>query len=127
MKCLEIKIVERTECESKIGEYNQSDFHLHSSFICAGGESGKDTCKVGFVILIEYLINWINWMRFFKGDGGSPLVCKQPGDMYYKIAGLVVKGIGCGQPVPALYANIPHMVEWITTEIRQAEIFQFFT
>ena len=30
-------------------------FRLHSSFLCAGGIPGKDTCK---------------------GDGGSPLVCE---------------------------------------------------
>lgn len=52
MKFLQIKVVEKSECERKINHAaNQSSFVLDSSFMCAGGESGKDTCQVGFLWL----------------------------------------------------------------------------
>lgn len=56
-----------------LGKY----FRLDSSFICAGGEFGKDTCK---------------------GDGGSPLICKIPNttSSYYQ-SGIVSWGIGCSE------------------------------
>lgn len=56
-----------------LGKY----FRLDSSFICAGGEHGKDTCK---------------------GDGGSPLACKtsKNSNSYYQ-SGIVSWGIGCSE------------------------------
>lgn len=56
-----------------LGKY----FRLDSSFICAGGEYGKDTCK---------------------GDGGSPMVCKiqNTSNSYYQ-SGIVSWGIGCSE------------------------------
>lgn len=52
------------------------------------------------------------------------MVCKHPGETFYKLAGLVVQGIGCGKPIPAIYANIPYMIKWINAEIAQSEIFK---
>lgn len=50
MKYLELKVVEKSECERSINKAaNQSNFILDKSFICAGGESGKDTCQVWFL------------------------------------------------------------------------------
>ena len=69
-------------------------FKLHESFICAGGEKGKDTCK---------------------GDGGSPLVCPIPNgnhDQYYQ-AGIVAWGIGCGDVNPGVYVNVQMFRHWI--------------
>lgn len=48
LKKIELPVVERRECEkalrtTRLGSY----FKLHASFICAGGEEGKDTCTVG--------------------------------------------------------------------------------
>merc|ERR1711936_1166765 len=60
-------------------------FKLDSSFVCAGGVNGKDTCK---------------------GDGGSPLVCPsyQDPDTYIQ-AGIVGWGVGCGEDgTPGVYA-----------------------
>lgn len=54
------------------------------------------------------------------------MVCKQPGESSYKLAGLVVQGIGCGKPIPAIYANIPNMIKWIEVEIAQSQIFEYF-
>lgn len=70
LKRVELPIVPREPCvrllrETRLGAH----FELNKSFICAGGERGKDTCK---------------------GDGGSPLVCPVDGevDRYYQ-AGIV--------------------------------------
>merc|ERR1711890_208570 len=69
-------------------------FQLDDSFICAGGQDGKDTCK---------------------GDGGSPLVCASKYDPYtYVQAGVVAWGIGCGEDnVPGVYASVAEAVCWI--------------
>uniref|UniRef100_A0A182YL63 Phenoloxidase-activating factor 2 n=1 Tax=Anopheles stephensi TaxID=30069 RepID=A0A182YL63_ANOST len=78
-------------------------FKLHSSFICAGGEKGRDTCK---------------------GDGGSPLVCPIPGtsDRYYQ-AGMVAWGIGCGEDgIPGVYVNVPMFRGWVDDHLRQRNI-----
>jgi plasma kallikrein len=68
MKKLEMPIVPNVKCqtnlrETRLGRY----FRLHNSFVCAGGEKGKDACT---------------------GDGGGPLVCPiNPGshDRYHQI------------------------------------------
>lgn len=81
LKRVELPIVERSVCEmelrkTRLGEH----FVLNRSFVCAGGERRKDTCK---------------------GDGGSPLVCPIAGqdDRFYQ-AGMVAWGIGCGDQTP---------------------------
>lgn len=95
MKLIELNVVERNKCQemlrkTKVGKR----FVLDQSFICALGE--MDSCK---------------------GDGGSPLVCKKHNERYFKLAGLVSLGLGCGDPVPALYVNIAYMSEWLKREI----------
>ena len=80
-----------------------------------------------------------------KGDGGSPLTCKIQGrnswvqvsllffisspdyiTIFCKLsseanveqAGIVSWGIGCGEEgVPAVYANVAHVVCWIDNEV----------
>ncbi|XP_011188230.1 phenoloxidase-activating factor 2 [Zeugodacus cucurbitae] len=65
----------------------------NSSFICAGGQAGKDACT---------------------GDGGAPLVC-QTNNMWY-VVGMVAWGIGCGQGgVPGVYVNVATYLAWIQT------------
>lgn len=94
LKRVELGIVPHDECETRLrktrlGKY----FTLNESFICAGGEPGKDTCK---------------------GDGGSPLVCPIAGKLnqFYQ-AGIVAWGIGCGDAHPAVYVNVPIFREWV--------------
>ncbi|EDV49872.1 phenoloxidase-activating factor 2 [Drosophila erecta] len=66
-----------------------------TSFICAGGEAGKDACT---------------------GDGGSPLVCTSNGVWY--VVGLVAWGIGCAQAgVPGVYVNVGTYLPWIQTTL----------
>ncbi|XP_035776537.1 phenoloxidase-activating factor 2-like [Anopheles albimanus] len=66
-----------------------------TSFLCAGGELGKDACT---------------------GDGGSPLVCALNGRFY--VVGLVAWGIGCGaNGIPGVYVNVASYISWITSTI----------
>ncbi|CAH1975254.1 unnamed protein product [Acanthoscelides obtectus] len=100
MKKIDLPVVPNSECQNKLrqtrlGKY----FELHKSFMCAGGEPGRDTCK---------------------GDGGSPLVCPigGRGDRYFQ-AGIVAWGIGCGENgVPAVYGNVAMFRNWIDEQLR---------
>lgn len=81
--------------EARLGPY----FNLHRSFICAGGEAYKDTCK---------------------GDGGSPLMCPvvgQPGR--FQQVGIVSWGLTCGlHSTPGVYVNIALFRDWIDFTMR---------
>lgn len=99
LKKVELPVVPRNVCQDKLrttrlGKY----FNLHESFICAGGERGKDTCK---------------------GDGGSPLVCPVSNgpNARYMQAGIVAWGIGCGDEIPAVYANVAYLRDWIDEQL----------
>ncbi|XP_066150577.1 phenoloxidase-activating factor 2 isoform X2 [Euwallacea fornicatus] len=100
LKKIDLPTVARDKCQSqlrttRLGQY----FVLHDSFVCAGGDPGKDTCK---------------------GDGGSPLVCPIAGkkDQYYQY-GIVAWGIGCGENnTPGVYVNVPLFRDWIDTQVR---------
>ena len=69
------------------------NFQLHAGEICAGGETGKDSCE---------------------GDGGSPLVCQSINRRWH-VVGLVAWGIGCAnRDVPGVYVNVYHYLDFIT-------------
>lgn len=98
LKKVSLDIVPHVNCEpalrtTRLGQY----FELDSSFVCAGGKKGVDTCK---------------------GDGGSPLVCTRPGttngkNIYYQV-GIVAWGIGCGENgIPGVYADVTKAITWI--------------
>jgi secreted trypsin-like serine protease len=102
LKRVELPIVPKDKClkelrATRLGPH----FELNKSFICAGGERGKDTCK---------------------GDGGSPLVCPIPNmkDRYYQ-AGIVAWGIGCGDSTPGVYVNVPLFRDWIEEKLQQKQ------
>merc|ERR1719260_211295 len=95
LKEIDLPVVGHDQCEAKLRNTRLGKrFKLDDSFICAGGEDGKDTCK---------------------GDGGSPLVCASKYDPYtYVQAGVVAWGIGCGEDnVPGVYASVSQAVCWI--------------
>ncbi|XP_063222438.1 phenoloxidase-activating factor 2 [Bacillus rossius redtenbacheri] len=99
LKKVELPVVPIDKCveslrKTRLGPY----FKLHESFICAGGEVGKDTCK---------------------GDGGSPLVCPTRGNpLQYVQSGIVAWGIGCGEDqTPGVYVNVAHFRNWIDEQL----------
>lgn len=98
LKKVELPLVSRGECVKALRTTRLGAFYnLHRSFICAGGEEKKDTCK---------------------GDGGSPLICKVPGssDLYVQV-GIVSWGIGCGENVPGVYVNVAMYIRWIDKQL----------
>jgi len=99
LKKVELPIVERASCVAALRKTRLGkEFELHRTFICAGGEAGKDTCR---------------------GDGGSPLVCPmadQP--QRYMQSGIVAWGIGCGEDkTPGVYVNVATLRTWIDDQL----------
>ena len=48
LKKIELPLVPRDVCQLSLRKTRLGvHFKLHESFVCAGGEPGKDTCKVG--------------------------------------------------------------------------------
>ncbi|XP_060869424.1 inactive CLIP domain-containing serine protease A8-like isoform X2 [Metopolophium dirhodum] len=101
LKKVELPIVPRNKCMDALRATRLGPkFVLHDSFICAGGQEGKDTCK---------------------GDGGSPLMCpyKDYPDRLVQV-GIVAWGISCGlADIPAAYVNVAGYVYWIKNEIEK--------
>ena len=94
-----LPMVSRNYCQQSLSKNRLGNkFQLHSSFTCAGGLGGDDTCT---------------------GDGGSPLVCpsqSRPGQFVQ--AGIVSWGLGCGQDgVPGVYADVDSAVCWVDWEV----------
>eukprot|EP00397_Hematodinium_sp_SG-2012_P041536 GEMP01045768.1.p1 GENE.GEMP01045768.1~~GEMP01045768.1.p1 ORF type:complete len:431 (+),score=33.44 GEMP01045768.1:68-1294(+) len=95
LKKIQLEVTTNQYCQSALRTTRLGDFFvLDDSFVCAGGQSGLDTCK---------------------GDGGSPLVCQDPTDpTNYVQAGIVAWGIGCGEKgIPGVYADISYGIQWI--------------
>ncbi|XP_043468773.1 trypsin-3-like [Leptopilina heterotoma] len=87
MRHVEVPIVSQATCEAslrntRLGFYFNLD---RTSFLCAGGESGRDSCT---------------------GDGGGALVCEVATNQF-QVVGLTSWGVGCGQIfVPGIYINV---------------------
>ena len=60
LRQVQIPIVNNTQCQDFLRATRlRNTFELHKTFMCAGGEEGKDACE---------------------GDGGGPLVCPSIND-----------------------------------------------
>ena len=104
LKQVKMDMVNHGQCQNLLRTTRLGQlFRLDKSFVCAGGESGKDTCK---------------------GDGGGPLVCPtrnhlspvDPNQVYVQ-SGIVAWGIGCGSDVPGVYAKVSAatcFIDWAT-------------
>ncbi|KAH8354883.1 hypothetical protein KR093_000329, partial [Drosophila rubida] len=100
LKRIDLPLVSRAECQAMLRVTDLGRrFRLRPSFVCAGGIAGQDTCK---------------------GDGGSPLFCTMPGEMNrYRLVGIVSWGIDCAkEDVPAVYANVPFLRNWIDEKVK---------
>ncbi|KAG5670439.1 hypothetical protein PVAND_000703 [Polypedilum vanderplanki] len=100
LKKIELPTVPFNKCQDSLRTTRLGKrFVLHNSFMCAGGEPGKDACK---------------------GDGGSPLVCEAPGHAgHYYQAGIVAWGIGCGENnIPGVYVDVGKFRTWIDSKIQ---------
>ncbi|GBP68833.1 Phenoloxidase-activating factor 2 [Eumeta japonica] len=93
LKKIEVDMMTHSTCLNRMRSTRLGPkFQLHPSFVCAGGEEGKDTCQ---------------------GDGGAPLACPV-GDDRYTLTGLVSWGIGCGgKGVPGVYTKTSMFRNWI--------------
>lgn len=81
-----------------------------ASFICAGGELGKDACTVR--TLFRRFFSMLIVSCFFQGDGGAPLVCNV--NNQWQVIGLVAWGIGCANGgIPGVYVNVLSYIPWI--------------
>ena len=106
LKQVQMDVVRHDQCEDKFQESRLGrNFKLDDSFICAGGQPGKDTCK---------------------GDGGGPLVCpskSNPGQ--YEQAGIVAWGLGCGSETPGVYADVTkalRFIDWATKCVEGSDV-----
>ncbi|XP_017037451.1 phenoloxidase-activating factor 2 isoform X1 [Drosophila kikkawai] len=97
MRQVDVPLIPNANCQAALQATRLGASFVLSptSFICAGGEAGKDACT---------------------GDGGSPLVCTSNGVWY--VVGLVAWGIGCAQAgVPGVYVNVGTYLPWIQTTL----------
>ncbi|XP_069177246.1 phenoloxidase-activating factor 2 isoform X2 [Procambarus clarkii] len=100
LKTVTLPAMNHRSCEAALRRTRLgSNFILDQTFMCAGGQRGKDLCT---------------------GDGGSPLVCPKPGDPNrYVQAGIVAWGIGCGtEGVPGVYADVSQAMPWINQVVQ---------
>ncbi|KAJ0169978.1 hypothetical protein K1T71_014584 [Dendrolimus kikuchii] len=91
LKKVELPVMDDGTCVSRLRKTRLGNlFELHSSFMCAGGVAGQDTCT---------------------GDGGSPLVCPIENEAgRYMQTGIVAWGIGCaGHGIPGVYVDVAHV------------------
>ncbi|XP_020279389.1 trypsin I-P1 [Pseudomyrmex gracilis] len=97
LKQVDVSVVSLADCQTALRKTRLSGFfNLDSSFMCAGGEAGKDACT---------------------GDGGSALVCSVNGGAYQAV-GLVAWGIGCADSgVPGVYVDVSRFFPWITQQL----------
>lgn len=99
LKEIDLPVVNDDDCQDSLRKTKLGrKFKLDSSFVCAGGVNGKDTCT---------------------GDGGSPLVCPsyQDPDTYIQ-AGIVAFGVGCGDDgIPGVYSDVSQASCWIDSVI----------
>ncbi|ENN81037.1 hypothetical protein YQE_02556, partial [Dendroctonus ponderosae] len=104
LRKLELPTPSPDNCEEMLQKtYLGVKYQLHESFMCAGGEAGKDACR---------------------GDGGSPLVCATaPNETALYQAGIVAFGVGCGKEgIPGVYADATHFYQWIVDTLQKLNI-----
>ncbi|XP_046386807.1 phenoloxidase-activating factor 2-like [Ischnura elegans] len=104
LKKIGVPVVANPDCQDALrNTILGKHFKLHQSFMCAGGEEGKDACK---------------------GDGGNPLLCPLPEKQEVFVqSGIVAWGIGCGKDeTPGVYASVAFFRNWIDEEMHRLQL-----
>ncbi|KAL4123183.1 hypothetical protein QTP88_015406 [Uroleucon formosanum] len=103
LKKIDLPIVSRISCLELLRKTRLGDHYiLPKSFMCAGGEIGKDTCQ---------------------GDGGSPLTCPiKNRPKQFQQAGIVAWGIGCGNETPGVYVDVALFKNWIDKQMARENL-----
>jgi len=98
---LDMPVVSNQKCSTiwnrKFPGANAGDDILKEEHICAGGESGKDSCN---------------------GDSGGPLLGREDDASPYALIGIVSGGSSrCGTGAPAIYTRVAYYREWIISNL----------
>ncbi|XP_060870125.1 phenoloxidase-activating factor 2-like [Metopolophium dirhodum] len=103
LKKIDLPVVPRSSCLELLRKTRLGmDYILPEGFICAGGETGKDTCQ---------------------GDGGNPLMCPiENRPKQFQQAGIVAWGIGCGNEIPGMYVDVALFRNWIDEQMAKEEL-----
>ncbi|XP_044259181.1 phenoloxidase-activating factor 2-like [Tribolium madens] len=103
LKKIQLSPIPKVECQNRFRKTRlKTRFHLHPSFMCAGGEEGEDACS---------------------GDGGGPLVCRIEGEDRFQQVGIVSWGLGCAtKGIPGAYADVAFLRNWIDNEINRRNL-----
>lgn len=63
LKEISIQMISNEACQESLRNTRLGQrFKLHNNFLCAGGEEGRDTCKV-FILITIFIINLISYLQ----------------------------------------------------------------
>lgn len=96
---MQLPLISASQCSQV---YKQAKVTLGPGQLCAGGETGKDSCR---------------------GDSGGSLmstVAEQQGEINWFAVGIVSFGPSpCGTTGwPGVYTNVGHYIQWIVSKIK---------
>ncbi|ODN06490.1 Chymotrypsin-like protease CTRL-1 [Orchesella cincta] len=95
LKEVDMQVLDGPVCQEALRRNvgNPEFFLDQTSFVCAGGDSGKGLCR---------------------GDEGAALVCQEKKDARYTLVGMASWGTTCGQSgFPNVFTNIANYYDWI--------------
>lgn len=95
---MQVPLVPNSECATLFQE--RLNVQLNDSQLCAGGVSGKDSCR---------------------GDSGGPLMVVDTAVTHHNwfIVGIVSFGIGCGvDGFPSVYTRVASYSQWIMDNLK---------
>ena len=103
LEATDLPIISDTDC---VAAGVEVDWKISPDMVCAGGEVGKDSCKVGVIPLYVHHAEYL----LLQGDSGGPLmVCSA---QECTLVGVVSWGFGCAREgKPGVYAEVSS--EWV--------------
>ncbi|XP_034837868.1 phenoloxidase-activating factor 2-like isoform X2 [Maniola hyperantus] len=103
VKTVEVPVLTHQQCQAKyrntrLGSY----FRLDKSFLCAGGEQGREVCT---------------------GDGGFPLICPVENGERFAAFGVVLWDLECGKHgVPTAHAHVATLRSWVDQHVAERNL-----